>query len=489
MPRPNQEPYDPLIVLRVLTGWSQRRLAEVTGLDPADISNYELGKTIVPPEVLQRLVAAMGYPSFAIDRAASFARMMRQARATFRPGNPVDVQQLSIEALAAELAFAYGDFLRTSLQRFCAGADVLDARRRASALWARLRPRAPEVRTALISAGEEFRSWALCELICDESEKAAADCAADALELATLALQIAESTVGESPSPSCLQGYAWAFLGNARRVGSDLDGADAAFARSAELWQAGAASGFAPLDGSRLLDLEASLRCDQRRFSEALGLLDAALAESRSGHATARLQVKKAKTLEALGDCPAAIVVLRQAAPLIDSEGEPRLLFVLEFNLASALCLVGRALEAEAMLPSLRARAEKAAFRLDLVRVLWLEARVAAGLRRPERAIAAFKQAREKFLAEHILYDAALVTVELAEVYAAEGRTAEAKALARQSATTFEAQGVPLEAQRALKLFAEAAEQQRLTPEQARRVVAYLYRARHDPQLPFEAAA
>jgi hypothetical protein len=86
-------------------------------------------------------------------------------------------------------------------------------------------------------------------------------------------------------------------------------------------------------------------------------------------------------------------------------------------------------------------------------------------------------------------YDAALATLELAEVHAGLGHTAEVKALARESAPIFEDQQVHREAQRALALFRQAAEEERVSGELLRSLIVYLYRARHDPQLRFAAAA
>jgi hypothetical protein len=74
-------------------------------------------------------------------------------------------------------------------------------------------------------------------------------------------------------------------------------------------------------------------------------------------------------------------------------------------------------------------------------------------------------------------YDAALVTLELAEIHAALGHTAEVKALARESAPVFQAQGVHREAQQALDLLRHAAEEGRITAELVHGVVTYLYRS------------
>jgi hypothetical protein len=50
----------------------------------------------------------------------------------------------------------------------------------------------------------------------------------------------------------------------------------------------------------------------------------------------------------------------------------------------------------------------------------------------------------------------------------------------------FQALGIHAEAQRALQVFRDAAESERLSAELARRLAAYLLRARHDPRLRFE---
>jgi lipopolysaccharide biosynthesis regulator YciM len=124
---------------------------------------------------------------------------------------------------------------------------------------------------------------------------------------------------------------------------------------------------------------------------------------------------------------------------------------------------------------------------LDDLRVGWLQAKVAAGLGQSDEAVAAFERVRRGFEHQHIAYDVALVTLELAELYATLGRTAEVKALVQQSAPTFEEQGVHREAQRALALFRQAVEEERASLDLIRGVLSYLQRARHDPRLRYRA--
>jgi len=321
--------------------------------------------------------------------------------------------------------------------------------------------------------------------LCAESEKAAADEASRALELSELALRVAQLVPGEEEARSQIQGYAWAFVGNARRVASRLPEAEEAFKKSRLLWQVGVASDQGLLDAARLLDLEASLCRDQRRFDDALVLHDQAL-EVSTQHASVSILLNKSATQEQMGDFDASIPTLERASALIDGEREPRLLFGIRFNLAVNLAHQKRHAEAVALLPEVRELAMEMGNGLDLVRVVWLESRIFAGLGRREEAVAALEQVRGEFTTREIAYDAALVSLELAVLYLEDGRTSEVRILARQMLWIFRAQGVHREALAALKLFCEAAEREQATVDLARRVAEYLEKARHNPDLRFE---
>ncbi len=140
-------------------------------------------------------------------------------------------------------------------------------------------------------------------------------------------------------------------------------------------------------------------------------------------------------------------------------------------------------------MPELRKLAAGVGKELDLVRLRWLEGRIAAGLGRRDEALTALSRVREEFVSREIAYDAALVSLELANLYLEEGRKAEVRNLARQMMWIFHAQGVPREALAALRLFCEAAEREAVTLDLARRLAQYLFRAQNDPNLRFEGAA
>jgi len=246
-------------------------LAQAAGRRPGTISDYERGKKTLSPRTLERLATVMGYPAAMIERSRAF---IQEARSAAGPVQPAETLGRQIDAFAAGFGRAYEDFARTWLTRFLAEASALETRSQAPFLWQRLRRYKVEERPGVVERNPALQSWGLCELVCEESVKAAADDAGKALELAELALRIA--TLIPGVEGQLAQGWAWAFVGNARRVGGNLRAADEAFARSRELWGAGTSGDPGFLDESRLLDLEASLRREQRRFSEALDLLDRA---------------------------------------------------------------------------------------------------------------------------------------------------------------------------------------------------------------------
>jgi hypothetical protein len=84
-------------------------------------------------------------------------------------------------------------------------------------------------------------------------------------------------------------------------------------------------------------------------------------------------------------------------------------------------------------------------------------------------------------------YDTALVSLELASIYAREGSTDQVKTLGRHMTPIFQAKAIHREALAALALFREAAESERLTAELAQLLLDFLHRARHNPELRFVA--
>ncbi|HVT14732.1 MAG TPA: hypothetical protein VHQ90_00945 [Thermoanaerobaculia bacterium] len=221
-----------------------------------------------------------------------------------------------------------------------------------------------------------------------------------------------------------------------------------------------------------------------RQWDEALALLDRARAAAPPT-AAGRILLNRALTLEQAGESEAALAALHEAAPLAAEADDPRLAWGVRFNLISNLCHLGRYGEAAELLPEVRRLAVELGNELDLIRVLWLAGRVAAGQGRRKEARAGFDQARSDFASHGNGYDAALVALELAVLELEDGHTAAVRGLTQEMVGVFRAQGVHREALAALRLFGQAAEHETATAELARRLLAYLERARHDRRLRF----
>jgi tetratricopeptide (TPR) repeat protein len=172
-----------------------------------------------------------------------------------------------------------------------------------------------------------FQTPGFAELLCEERRTAAADSAARAGHLATCAVAAAAAVpAGEAPRPR-LEGYCRFHLGNAARVGGDLEEADRELAHAENLWTAGAGDDSGLLNEARVLHIQAALRREQRRLPEALALLDRALAIDGWGE-TPKLVMSKAKALEELGQHDDAIALLLEASAQLDGKPESRDLWV-----------------------------------------------------------------------------------------------------------------------------------------------------------------
>jgi tetratricopeptide (TPR) repeat protein len=193
----------------------------------------------------------------------------------------------------------------------------------------------------------------------------------------------------------------------------------------------------------RLLDLEASLRREQHRFAESRERLDQALAACDGGAlAVGRLLVKKGNLLQQQGDHAGALAALEEARPAVEGAGNPHLLLRLRFNTVANLVYLERYAAAEALLPAVRELAIEQGKKLDLLRLLWLSSKLAAGQGRIAEAIAGLEQVVREFTALPLAYEAALAGLDLAVLHLKEGCTVDVKALAVAMGWIFEAKGI-----------------------------------------------
>jgi len=474
-----------LTALRRRRGLTERELADKAGFSDSMVTWYETEKE-PSHEKLSELAALMGYTVEDVE-GITFA-LSRAGRSLPETGSPVDPTPGAfrrIREIAGRAGRAVTELLETRLTGVARTWRVRKARRQAGKLWREIEKTFPPRRRALIETSRKFQSWAVAERLANESIKAASDKADVALSLAELGYRVAELAPGAESFMAPVRGYALLGVVNARRVANQMLRAGEDCDHALDLWKAGAPEARKILAAWRVLDLEGSLRRDQRRFPEALENLQEAQSIAPP-KAVARILVNRAVVLEHMGDPEGAIEVLREAELRLEGQDDPRLPWTIRFNMTTDLCLLERYAEAQHILPQVRELAVAGRRELDLIRVLWLSGRIEAGFGRLSEARAAFDQVRRDFDTRKMAYDYALVSLERAEIDLREGRRDEVRALAKEMAKIFKAEGIHREALAALAIFHKAAMEDKATEELARRIVRYLYRAQYDPELRFE---
>lgn len=349
---------------------------------------------------------------------------------------------------------------------------------KAPALLAALEERPFDEQLRTVTEDPEYQSWALCQLLLRKCLETAFEAPLTAVNLAELAVTVAEN-LGTAYDPcwvADLRARSHAYLGNALRTLGELRSAETAF-RDAEARLRETTGN--PLVEAEILDMKSSLRRDQRRFDDALALTGRAFSlyrAERDPHGIGMSFLKTAKLLEESGDLQAAIDLLRQAVEEIDAAAEVQLHLYARHNLAGCLTLAERYEEAADLLPELRDAFVRMAKPLDLLRLEWIEGKIAFGTERTVEAESIFRKVQREFLDKRMGYDAALVSLDLAILYAQEQRTGELKRLAVEIMPLFEARDVHREAMATLVIFQKACEQERLTVQLATQLAAALRR-------------
>lgn len=342
----------------------------------------------------------------------------------------------------------------------------------------------------LVGNSLRFRSRSLCEILLQESFEAGFRDVARSLELARLAVAL----VGFLPEESCgspeildsLKARTWAQLGNAYRVNQDNQSAEAAFARTEPYLSLPGRIGL--IDKAKVLDLQASLRKEQRRFAEAAQLLDRVGSIYRrlgQWHLLGRTLHQKAVVVGEAGDIETEMTLLRRSLDLLDPQEDPRIFLAARHNLIVALNDSGRCREAFALLFHTRPLYLKMGDRMNLLRLRWLEGAVAQGLQRNEQAEAAFREVRDAFLDLDLQHDAALAALDLAGIYIRQGRRDEVRRIAEETLEIFQANNMHREAILALMVFADTVRQEQASVETVRQISDFLRKLRNNPELRF----
>jgi len=354
----------------------------------------------------------------------------------------------------------------------------------AATLWQELESQDSARRRILIAQDFRFQSWGFFELLLEHAFQAVRADPRGAEELLRLALDVADQLDPGEHGPGAVEAAkarAWTHLGNALRVLEEFRLAETAFETAgfhlSRSW-------LDPLDEALLLECRANLRRAQRRFAEAMEMIDGAVAiyrEIREPQLQGRALMTRGQILQYQGDTEEAADCFRSCLSLLEDAWSLALCWG---NLAGCLQEAGHNAEAAALLPAARRVVEQTGTRTELLRLRWTEARVAAGLGQSAEAEAAFLEVRQVFLDGSFAFDAALVSLDLAALYLRQGRVKETKSLAAEILPVFRSREVHRDALAAVIVFQRAAELENLTLGLVEEIGARLRNARTSPPAP-----
>jgi hypothetical protein len=303
-----------------------------------------------------------------------------------------------------------------------------------------------------------------------------------ARELAELAVAVGERLPGEDRRGRDAAARAWLELANARRKIPDLVAAEQALARAEEHRDQGTGD---PLLAAKAADVKAVVRGVAGRFDDAVSSSQRAVAiyrRLRDAHREGVALIELGAYLGMAGQLDRGIATIRRGLGKIDQARDPRMALGARHNLALLLHEAGANGQAAAELAAIRPLWVALGSEEHLLDARWLEGKILAALGRVGEAEAALVETRDALLERENVLDAALVSLELAALHLEAGRTGEVRALAPTLLAYFRGHRIGREALAALRLFAEAAQSDRLTLAVLADVVSALERVRSGQQ-------
>ncbi|HYN22061.1 MAG TPA: tetratricopeptide repeat protein [Thermoanaerobaculia bacterium] len=327
-------------------------------------------------------------------------------------------------------------------------------------------------------------SWGLCESLIARSQACRYRDPEQMVLLAQRAVAVAE---GLDPMEygkelvADLRARAFAELANAHRVADDLDAAERMLRRAAD-WNARGTQD--PLLLARIMRLAAAQRGAQRRFPEALALLDAVFTiyERHGDRSNAgRALISKGLYTGYSNDPETAIQLLYAGLAMVNPASDPALVLSAVHNLVNFLTDCGRFQEARRILRRSRRAYVSAGDRLNLIKLRWVEGKIAAGLGEHPRAVAALREARAEFESMNLSYHAALVSLDLTSILLETGKTGEARELVGQMIAIFRSRRIAREVLAALLMLKRSLDGDRDSLELLRTVRGYFQRLEARP--------
>ncbi len=309
------------------------------------------------------------------------------------------------------------------------------------------------------------------------------------LELAEIGLQAAlllrESDYLDVESQADLESEAWVFLANAKRINSDMGGAERAFASAEECLAMGTSD---RVLRARLLHEKAALRFSQGRGEETAELYDQEIKLRRllgESDALGRALINRGVVAAWTETIPVACQLLFEGASLVNDHG----CLLLALNpLAERLARDGDGLLALKVLHQEETVSALVGSESHQLRLRWVRGiayRVLGQLPEAEKELRAV---RRQLAQDGPRFRVGIASLDLAAVCVAEGKIAEVKELAEEAFAIFRAEGLDRRALAALVVFRQSAAAEELTEALAVRVANFITAHQYNRDLRFESA-
>jgi tetratricopeptide (TPR) repeat protein len=228
---------------------------------------------------------------------------------------------------------------------------------------------------------------------------------------------------------------------------------------------------------ARSYELKAALRIDQRSFSEALDLLDHALALDPGRDRRGRLWLSKAAVLAELRRGEAVLAALAEAERCLDPEPPSRPALCLRLQEIDFFCQTGHYEDALVRWPETVELLDGFGSVRDRLRGRCLEGWIAAGTGRPEEALPLLEAARAELQADGQSFEAIGLALDIAALLAGRGDLSRLAEISRELEPLVRDRGLSVEARSALKTFRWAVERGRFKRELGHKMAIELRKA------------
>jgi tetratricopeptide (TPR) repeat protein len=326
---------------------------------------------------------------------------------------------------------------------------------------------------------KQLSTWDFCLVLLQASNALRRSYPDQMVELAEIAVE-ASRLVPLAPhglrKVRDLEARAWGELANAYRAADKLPRSENALAQAFERFERGTGD---PLLLARLHDLAASLFISQRRFADASRSLEEAYAlfgGSGDRHAAGRVLIKAGNLSNYSGNLDVACVRFYLGLKQIDRHRDSDLVFLTLHNLLETTVDSEDFTVAWQLLQEMRPLYSVRAKRIDQIKQIWMEGRIAVALKKFSEAELALKQAKEEFEEEGLFYHAAGAGLELAAVWFRQGKTGWVKGIVGELIARFSRVRVQREALAALLVLQQALAQERASIELIEETYAAVHR-------------